>query len=364
MKIKKQLAQDIVNSIKEILHYEINFMDTEGKVIGSTDSNRIGTFHEGARKVYQSKKDLFILPTDTMEGSFEGYNTSVYFNEEIIGIVGVTGPIREVTQLANIIKKLTELMIKEAYYINIDYSNQFHQRSILEFITSEKENISQTDLPILNYDISINRRSVYTEFSLSQIKNIDLYHIIQNYFPDDENLIVVDETKAIFYLTEVDKEFLEKRLEKLNNHLVTNFNVKFFFGVGEECNNLKSSRESHQQAKYAYYSHNNHRNVTTKFFDDMTLELLFIDWDEPKAKYFCNKIIGNIEESEAENYDHLLQIYEKTNGSITKCAEKLYIHKNTVQYRLNKLAELTGYNPRDLSDFVLLKIAFLANKTV
>ena len=40
------------------------------------------------------------------------------------------------------------------------------------------------------------------------------------------------------------------------------------------------------------------------------------------------------------------------------CADELYLHKNTLQNRLNKIAEKTGYNPRKLSDFTVLALAF------
>lgn len=364
MEIDKQLAQNIVNSIKEIVHYEINFINIEGKVIASTDLDRIDTFHEGGWKVYKTKKDLSILSTDKMQGSLEGYNAAVYFREEIIGIIGITGPADKVTQFANIIKKMTELMVKEAYLINIDYTHRYHQRNIIEFITSQKGGTIQSDLPILNYDLSINRRAIYTEFPFYKEEKIDLYHVVQNFFPADMNLIVVEKASLILYVTDVNKDFLNQQLNDLNEYLYNNFNMNFFFGIGGICDSLETSRESYEQAKYVYHSRNTYSNRGTAFFDNLTLELLFIDWDDYKTNYFCNKIIGNIKEDEVENYEFLLQTYEQSNGSILECAEKLYIHKNTVQYRLNKLEELTGYNPRVLTDFVLLKIAFVASKMI
>ena len=53
------------------------------------------------------------------------------------------------------------------------------------------------------------------------------------------------------------------------------------------------------------------------------------------------------------------RVFSKNNGSIQKCADELFIHKNTLQYRLNKIRDLTGFSPRNYNDFVVLKIAFL-----
>mgnify|MGYP002508513347 CR=1 FL=1 len=48
-------------------------------------------------------------------------------------------------------------------------------------------------------------------------------------------------------------------------------------------------------------------------------------------------------------------------GSLQQTAEKLYIHKNTLQYKLNKLHQLTGLNPRSMEGSALyyFAIAFL-----
>ena len=58
MKISSKLAQNIVQSIKEIIHHEINFMNMEGVIIASTDPVRIGQQHEGALKVLKTKRSL------------------------------------------------------------------------------------------------------------------------------------------------------------------------------------------------------------------------------------------------------------------------------------------------------------------
>ncbi|HIU15255.1 MAG TPA: helix-turn-helix domain-containing protein, partial [Candidatus Ventricola intestinavium] len=54
----------------------------------------------------------------------------------------------------------------------------------------------------------------------------------------------------------------------------------------------------------------------------------------------------------------ILSLY-RHNGSITKTASERFIHKNTVQYKLNRIAEMTGYNPRDWLNIPLFYLAIL-----
>lgn len=62
---------------------------------------------------------------------------------------------------------------------------------------------------------------------------------------------------------------------------------------------------------------------------------------------------------ELDEFTKIAHLFGEHNGSITKVAEQLFIHKNTLQYKLNKVFKKTGDNPRNFKDFVSLKMALL-----
>ena len=103
----------------------------------------------------------------------------------------------------------------------------------------------------------------------------------------------------------------------------------------------------------------NFSHLTIQFYEDLDLGILLLPELKASAPTFEKRILGNLGEKEKADYMNLLKAYEKHNGSITKCSAELFIHKNTLQYRLNSLHEKTGFNPRDLNDYVILKLAFL-----
>lgn len=65
--------------------------------------------------------------------------------------------------------------------------------------------------------------------------------------------------------------------------------------------------------------------------------------------------VANVEE--VSEWIELLRVFLAAEGSLTLASEQLYIHKNTLQYRLNKIFEITGYDPRKLSSAHLYTIA-------
>ena len=91
-------------------------------------------------------------------------------------------------------------------------------------------------------------------------------------------------------------------------------------------------------------------------YEDMSLELLV----PAKIKLeYITKLFKNSSVDEVKEYMSLLKAYYKEQGSIQAVADSLYIHKNTLQYRIGKLKELTGYDVRKPSENPALYMAYL-----
>lgn len=86
MKIPQYLACDIVESMKKIINQDINYIDTDGMIIASTNKNRVGTFHGGAKRVLTTKSELIISFDDQYEGTKQGINLPVFFQNDIVGV--------------------------------------------------------------------------------------------------------------------------------------------------------------------------------------------------------------------------------------------------------------------------------------
>ena len=56
MKLSPELAQSIVDRTKSIVSYVINIMDSDAVIIASSNPDRIGEFHHGAKKVLDRGK--------------------------------------------------------------------------------------------------------------------------------------------------------------------------------------------------------------------------------------------------------------------------------------------------------------------
>ena len=88
----EELAEDLVSATSGLLDGRIiNIMNPDGIIIASTQPERIGTFHKGARDAAVSGKPVSIRPDQIQEysGAREGYNMPLRVGGNIIGVVGI-----------------------------------------------------------------------------------------------------------------------------------------------------------------------------------------------------------------------------------------------------------------------------------
>ena len=121
--------------------------------------------------------------------------------------------------------------------------------------------------------------------------------------------------------------------------------------VGKKCQLFQLSL-SYQSALTALkYCRSSENGIA--FFDDMTLEILLSSISEQEKNAYLQKTISVLSDEER----NLLQTYFEANMSLLGTSQKLFLHKNTVQYKLNHIYQKCGLNPRVFKDAVLLYLA-------
>ena len=83
----------------------------------------------------------------------------------------------------------------------------------------------------------------------------------------------------------------------------------------------------------------------------------------PEARQaFCRKVLGGLLDARDEQRELSLQTlktYYQNDMNVQKTAQELFIHRNTLNIRLNRIRELTGYAPQTFQDAFVLRMAIL-----
>jgi purine catabolism regulator len=117
-------------------------------------------------------------------------------------------------------------------------------------------------------------------------------------------------------------------------------------GVGKPAADLPSWRESFSQAGQALEMARRFRERKLLYFPDLSVYRLLYQFEHnPELGAFQEEILGPLLAYEGgQELLQTLEVYFQHNGSLTQAADALYIHRNTLIYRLDRAAEIGGFN--------------------
>lgn len=122
----------------------------------------------------------------------------------------------------------------------------------------------------------------------------------------------------------------------------------YCIGIGEPSRNIYCIAKSFQQAKCVL-----DLGQTDKlFYSELGLyRLLACIEDRETVRGYVNDQLGPLlqyDQMHAGNLLEVLCVYLRHNGSVKETAEELYVHRNTINYKIRRIAELLG---RSLTDY-------------
>lgn len=348
--LSTSVARDIVRKISRNLDYNINLMDNNATIIASTDEKRIGEYHQGASFVIDNKDIVEINPRTMLNNVREGINLPIELNGYIAGVIGITGKIEEVRKYGLIIKEMTEILLMNSLYVEDTILEMKRKYMIVEDLLNIKQTIvlSESEKERINrvFEASYCTIILKLKVDVSSPNQITIYYYLKQYFPDDQLISSISEQQIILIANEKIYKLLLNALKNMPG--IECYNV----GVGHVVNNKDEIRESFKLAMFL-------SNQPGEFYSPQNIsdQYLIETSDNTATKLLINKVFNQLDSQEIDNIIELVNMYVKYNGRINELSEALYIHKNTLQYRLNKIHKRTGYNPRSLEDIYYLVLA-------
>ena len=159
---------------------------------------------------------------------------------------------------------------------------------------------------------------------------------------------------------------VENELKIVRNYLEEKYKKNVSIGISKRIKSFKECKNAYFEAKKTLSLASDKRDFGIFSFSDYSLELLFLNVEEELVDSFISEVLGSLSHEEICGFEELLRVYIENNTSLNGASKQLFIHKNTLQYRLNKIQELTGYNPRNTLELYKLFTAinlYSKNKT-
>lgn len=352
--IDKSLAQQIANTVKDVCGQNINFIDRTGIIFASTDAARIGAFHEIGLRAASTGQVIEAVADNIYEGTQKGINLPIYYNHTLLAVIGITGEPDEVRKYAHLAERITNLLIKERE-VNAFSKNQADRRHYAVTSLLKPENVNQdhlrdclkefgihteTDKRLIliriNPGCSLGNLSLLDQKILQMFSSISLQLYTFQY--PSEYVAVADDAACQASISVIRK-------------FASDHHGLLKAAIGKKCRLLRLSA-SYNSAVTAWKSISE-SSEDFVLFDDLTMEIILSSLDKHIAEEFIQKTISALTEEDRT----LLSVYFDENMSLAAACSRLFLHKNTMQYKLNRIWQRCGFNPRHFQDAVLLYLA-------
>ncbi|MGI6580318.1 MAG: CdaR family transcriptional regulator [Saccharofermentanales bacterium] len=385
--LSKSIATSTVKEISKLVNKHINMMNVDGIIIASSNPERIGQAHWGAEKIIAENLDeLYITNDDISDIQIAsdqfvqtGLNLPLIIHGETVGVIGITGEYNEVSQIGYIIKKMAEILLEDQIKNQQLAANKWKFESFINnYLNTRSFNFSKS-LSLKAKELKFDLNKYYfiaiikIADSTTTLSEIGYRQEIANYLQNqisyliNKSIIVQKENHWLILIPEdyTSEDKIENKLsyfvKALSDKVYQEYSLKIRFGISSLIDNKISPFENLEQAEFAlFYSDMNQKPLT--FYDDLGIANIIFYFPENVKKGFLTEFYKDISEQDIEDYIELFKAYFNYEGSITEIAESMFIHSNTVQYRLNKFSKLTGKDIRKASQSHLFYIAILLEK--
>jgi len=346
--------QNIVYQIKDVIDLEFGIMDESGLILACSDESKIGESNPFAEEIAYSKQNVLRNGDYTYQKVF----------------------VKNKLEFITFIKSLEPEGLKYLSLISINVENVrvYHEEKFdkCNFI---KNIIIDNVLP---GDISIRARELHVPYEAARIvflvvtekeKGMNVHEVIQSLFPnklkdfvialDDENIVLVKELRAKDDTSEVDN-IGKIIIDALNTELM----IKAKVGVGTIVDNLRDVARSFKEAQTALLIGSIFESGKPIVnYNKLGLGRLIYQLPTTLCKLFLKEVFadGSFEALDTETLLTIQKFFEN-NLNISETSRQLYVHRNTLVYRLDKIQKITGLDLRKFDDAIIFKVSMLVKR--
>lgn len=352
--MSNRFFQSVVYQLKDSIDRTVGVIDENGTVISCSDLIKIGEVHE----------NVISSISATMESIVEdGYTYKPLNSRSGLEYVAfVEGTDELAGKYINLIT-ITLTNIKQYYDEKFD-KNNFVKNVILDNILPGDIFIKAKEL---RFEVEAFRVAILIR--LSDKSDVSAYDILQGLFPDRQKDFIININETDLVLVKEVKSFNDnKDLEKLAKSIIdivsSELYIKSYVGIGTIVDNIRDLPRSFNEAQIALEV--GKVFDTEKFimtYDNLGIGRLIYQLPTTLCEMFLSEVFkkGSIESLDYETLFTIQKFFEN-NLNVSETSRKLFVHRNTLVYRLEKIRKLTGLDLRRFDHAIVFKVALMVKK--
>lgn len=373
--VNQHWAQMVVKKIATIIKRNVQVVNKSGQIIATSNSERLGEIHHAALHSIQRNLPIEIEEEDMnfWKVKTPGIILPFEYQESTYGALLIAGAPEEVRESSRLLKVTAEFIIEQEIERSVRFKSSLSRTQMLSNILFNKDMTTHSyshkqivDFLGLKNKVAVASISINTT-SKSKIRAIK--SALNDWQLHDDDILELTPQELLFvFKANVNRgKTLEELKHFIENAMLQEGFERTLITIGDFNSGIQGLIQSYnesQSLKKLVLSMNHSEGLYA--YKDYELEII------------CQNIRKHSPDEEASliaNYKKLVsfggdkylnetvEAYFKNHGKLVKTANDLFIHRNTLNYRIKKIHEITGWDPNTIDGIVLLRIAQYLYKT-
>ena len=353
--MSNRMFQTVIHQMKDVVGRTVGVIDENGIVIACSELGKIGESKQRLREELSYSAGAVI---------YEGY-TYRFINSS-----GKNDCIAFVEGDDTHANSMTELMSIFLGNIKSLYDEKYDKGSFIKSIILD--NILPSDIYIKSNELHVSNEEsrVVIVVKFQSVPELPPYEIVQTIVDGskDKDYVINISEQDVVIVKEVSPDVEIEELESFAHSVMDTISgvhgAKALIGISSVVDNLKDLARAYKEARIAL--------EVGKVFDiekpvmsyeNLGIGRLIYQLPTTLCEIFLGEVFkkGSLESLDRETLMTVQSFFEN-NLNVSETSRKLFVHRNTLVYRLEKIRKLTGLDLREFDHAVTFKVALMVKK--
>ena len=354
--MSNSVFQSVIVQLREISDRTFGVIDTEGCVVSCTDMSMLGErWADAALKVGNASESMVSFAQKTFKAIMGNSN---YF-EYAVFCTGDDETAKSFCQLAFI-----ALNDAKTFYEEKHDRGTFVKNIIMD-------NILPGDIYIRAKELHFATDAPRAVFLIRQVGHSDVatVDVLANMFPDklQDFVLSINETDIAVIKQisgSVTAEELEKMAEGIEDTLKNELRIKTIIGIGTVAEHLRELADSYKEAQTAIdVGKVFDTEKSVMHYENLGIGRLIYQLPTTLCEIFLREVFkkNSLDSLDQETLFTINKFFENS-LNVSETSRKLFVHRNTLVYRLEKIRKLTGLDLRQFDHAIVFRVALMVRQ--
>ncbi len=351
-----RIFQNVIIQMKDSLDRTLGVVDEQGYVIASSELATIGSRQEEYRPAQ--------FNPDTHELVTAGHVFVQLISES--GPLGYAAYVDGTDGVARTVCSISAVAFDEAL---TNYEEKHNRAAFIKNIISD--NILPGDVYVRAKELHFVTDEPRTVFLIRQTSNSDVAasELVSRLFPDRQHDFVLNINEADIVVVRTDRPNtdsaeLHEVAAGVEKALYEQLGIRTVIGISTEAQHLRELADRYKEAQVAIDVGRVFENDKTIIhYESLGLGRIIYQLPTTLCEMFLNEVFKKnpIETLDEDTLETINRFFEN-NLNVSETSRKLYVHRNTLVYRLEKIKKITGLDLREFDHAIVFKVAMMVKQ--